>query len=94
MRFVKSECFARLDLYILCQIEGVCTSAYCRYASFKAVIASKKKPIEQVSAAELGLTCPPQLRTVLVEQPEPRQGGRLVSNVHELVDFLAEQKVL
>eukprot|EP00892_Ulva_mutabilis_P010170 jgi/Ulvmu1/7525/UM037_0069.1 len=65
-----------------------------RYASFKAVIASKKKPIETLSAVDLGLACMPQLRTVKVEEPPQRQNGRIVSSVAELVDFLETRKLL
>lgn len=64
-----------------------------RYASFKAVIASKKKSVEQLSADQLGLACTPQLRIVKVEEPEKRKCGHAVSSVPELLDFLETQKV-
>jgi electron transfer flavoprotein beta subunit len=68
--------------------------ATCRYASFKAVIAAKKKSIQTIALGDLGLQHVPQLKVVLVQEPPKREVGRMVQNVAELVDELTKIKVI
>lgn len=66
-----------------------------RYASLPNIMKAKKKPIDTVSAADLGVDTTPRLKTVKVEEPPKRQGGIKVADVAELVDKLKnEAKVI
>jgi len=66
-----------------------------RYASLPNIMKAKKKPIDSLDAAELGVDTAPRLKTVKVEEPEARQAGIKVGSVTELVDKLRnEAKVI
>lgn len=64
-----------------------------RYASLPAVIKAKKKPLEMVTVAALGVSDSLQarLQVVRVEVPPVRSGGRVLSNAQELVKVLREE---
>jgi electron transfer flavoprotein beta subunit len=51
---------------------------------------AKKKPIEKLSPAELGVDLKPILETVKVAEPPKRVGGGKVESVDELVAKLKE----
>jgi electron transfer flavoprotein beta subunit len=56
---------------------------------------AKKKPIEQLAPADLGVDIAPRLTTLKVEEPPRRQAGVIVGSVAELVDKLKnEAKVI
>ena len=61
-----------------------------RYASLPNIMKAKKKPIEKLSAADLGVDLTPVLETVKVTEPEKRVGGGKVASVDELVVKLKE----
>jgi len=61
-----------------------------RYASLPNIMKAKKKPIEKLSPADLGLDYTPQLETVKVAEPPKRVGGRKVTSVDELLAKLKE----
>jgi electron transfer flavoprotein beta subunit len=66
-----------------------------RYASLPNIMKAKKKPIEVVSPADLGLDTAPRLVTLKVEEPAKRSAGVKVGSVAELVDKLKnEAKVI
>ena len=66
-----------------------------RYASLPNIMKAKKKPIDSLSAAELGVDTTPRLKVVKVEEPEARSAGIKVGSVAELVDKLKnEAKVI
>jgi len=66
-----------------------------RYASLPNIMKAKKKPLETVSPADLGVEPAPRLKTLKVEEPQPRQPGVKVESVEELVDKLKnEAKVI
>jgi electron transfer flavoprotein beta subunit len=66
-----------------------------RYASLPNIMKAKKKPIDQMSAADLGVNTTPRLKTLKVEEPAARQAGIKVGSVSELVDKLKnEAKVI
>ncbi len=66
-----------------------------RYASLPNIMKAKKKPLEVLSAEELGVDVAPRLRTLKVSEPPKREGGVKVETVGELVDKLRnEAKVL
>ncbi|SDF77668.1 MULTISPECIES: electron transfer flavoprotein subunit beta/FixA family protein [Thalassobaculum] len=66
-----------------------------RYASLPNIMKAKKKPIEQMSPADLGVDPAPRLQTVKVVEPPKREGGTKVADVAELVSKLKnEAKVI
>ncbi|MDT8275815.1 electron transfer flavoprotein subunit beta/FixA family protein [Roseomonas mucosa] len=66
-----------------------------RYASLPNIMKARKKPIETVKPADLGVDADPRLTTLKVEEPPKRQAGVKVGSVAELVDKLRnEAKVI
>ena len=62
-----------------------------RYASLPNIMKAKKKPIEAISPAALGVDPAPRLKLLKVEEPPRRQGGGKVKSVEELVDKLQNE---
>lgn len=79
---------------MLCNLLLDARRALCRYASFKAVIAAKKKAIECLGLEELDVEAAPQVKVVKVEEPPKRKVGKMVHSIQELVDELVDRKVL
>ncbi|OAI94789.1 electron transfer flavoprotein subunit beta/FixA family protein [Pseudomonas putida] len=66
-----------------------------RYASLPNIMKAKKKPLETLTAAELGVDLAPRLKTLTVVEPPKRGGGVIVADVATLVDKLRnEAKVI
>ncbi|SME91560.1 electron transfer flavoprotein beta subunit [Tistlia consotensis] len=66
-----------------------------RYASLPNIMKAKKKPIDTMSPADLGVDAAPRLSVVKVTEPPARQAGVKVGSVAELVDKLKnEAKVI
>ncbi len=66
-----------------------------RYASLPNIMKAKKKPIEEMTPADLGVDPAPRLTLVKVVEPPKRQAGIKVETVAELVDKLKnEAKVI
>lgn len=66
-----------------------------RYASLPNIMKAKKKPLDTVSAADLGVDATPRLKTLKVVEPPKRGAGVKVATVQELVDKLKnEAKVI
>ena len=66
-----------------------------RYASLPNIMKARKKPIETIKPADLGLDPTPRLTTLKVVEPPKRQAGKKVGSVAELVDKLRnEAKVI
>ena len=66
-----------------------------RYASLPNIMKAKKKPIDQMAPADLGVDITPRLETVSVVEPAKREGGVKVESVEELVAKLQnEAKVI
>ena len=66
-----------------------------RYASLPNIMKAKKKPIEQMSEADLGIDTVPKIQQIKVEEPPKRKAGIKVSSVAELVQKLKnEAKVI
>ena len=66
-----------------------------RYASLPNIMKAKKKPIDQMTAADLGVDATPRVQQIKVEEPPKRKGGIKVANVAELVNKLKnEAKVI
>ena len=66
-----------------------------RYATLPNIMKAKKKPMQSITAASLGVDVAPRLAVVRVAEPPRRKGGGRVADVHELVAKLRnEAKVL
>ena len=66
-----------------------------RYASLPNIMKAKKKPIESLSAQELGIDIIPRLKQLKVIEPPKRSKGIMVADVAELVQKLKnEAKVI
>ena len=66
-----------------------------RYASLPNIMKARKKPIETVKPADLGVDPAPRLRLVKVAEPPRRSAGVKVGSVAELVQKLrTEAKVI
>ncbi len=66
-----------------------------RYASLPNIMKAKKKPIETLSPADLGVDIAPRLQVLKVVEPPARQAGVKVASTAELVDKLKnEAKVI
>jgi electron transfer flavoprotein beta subunit len=66
-----------------------------RYASLPNIMKAKKKPIEILTVAELGIDIAPRVQQIKVEEPPKRKAGIKVASVAELVNKLKnEAKVI
>ncbi|TFK38959.1 hypothetical protein BDQ12DRAFT_665750 [Crucibulum laeve] len=61
-----------------------------RYASLPNIMKAKKKPIEKLSASDLGVDLSPILETLKVSEPPKRVGGGKVESVDELIAKLKD----
>ncbi len=62
-----------------------------RYATLPNIMKAKKKPLETLDPAGLGVDVTPRLVTVSVEEPAKRKGGGRVADVAELVAKLRDE---
>ncbi|HMQ94539.1 MAG TPA: electron transfer flavoprotein subunit beta/FixA family protein [Amaricoccus sp.] len=62
-----------------------------RYASLPNIMKAKKKPLEEKTAADYGVSVEPRLRVLATEEPAARKAGVRVGNVAELVDRLKNE---
>lgn len=66
-----------------------------RYASLPNIMKARKKPIETIKPADLGVDPTPRLTTLKVVEPPKRQAGIKVKTVQELIEKLRnEAKVI
>ncbi|RTL75972.1 MAG: electron transfer flavoprotein subunit beta/FixA family protein [Bradyrhizobiaceae bacterium] len=65
-----------------------------RYASLPNIMKAKKKPIEEMTADQLGVDLAPRLEILKTSEPTGRSAGVKVTSVAELVGKLTEAGVL
>jgi electron transfer flavoprotein beta subunit len=66
-----------------------------RYATLPNIMKAKKKPLDMVTPADLGVDVAPRLTTLKVAEPPKRSAGVRVADVAELIDKLKnEAKVI
>ena len=65
-----------------------------RYASLPNIMKAKKKPLDEVDAASLGIAIEPKVKVVKTAEPPARKAGIKVQSVQELVGKLRETGVL
>ena len=59
-----------------------------RYASLPNIMKAKKKPLDQKSAEDFGVSTAPRLKVLRIEEPAARAAGVKVGSVSELLDKL------
>jgi electron transfer flavoprotein beta subunit len=62
-----------------------------RYASLPNIMKAKKKPLEAIEPAALGVDFAPRLTTLKVEEPAKRKAGIKVASVDDLVTKLRQE---
>ena len=62
-----------------------------RYVTLPNIMKAKKKPLETVSPADLGVDAAPRLKTLKVAEPAARSAGVIVPDVATLVDKLKNE---
>jgi len=65
-----------------------------RYASLPNIMKAKKKPLEKLTPADLGIDLTPRLETIKVTEPLKRVGGGKVENVDQLLAKLKEAGIV
>ncbi|KAJ53947.1 electron transfer flavoprotein subunit beta [Actibacterium mucosum KCTC 23349] len=61
-----------------------------RYASLPNIMKAKRKPLDEKTAADLGVDVTPRLTVVKTAEPAERQAGIMVGSVDELVEKLKD----
>jgi electron transfer flavoprotein beta subunit len=59
-----------------------------RYASLPNIMKAKKKPLDEIDAATLGIAIEPRLKVIKTAEPPTRKAGIKVSSAQELVEKL------
>ncbi|WP_341501636.1 electron transfer flavoprotein subunit beta/FixA family protein [Gallaecimonas sp. GXIMD4217] len=62
-----------------------------RYASLPNIMKAKRKPLEVLDGAELGVDLSPRTKLLKVTPPPVREGGEIVADVDTLIDKLRNQ---
>ena len=62
-----------------------------RFANVQGILKAKKKPVEVINLADLGIDVASRLTVEKVEAPTEREGGVIVENVDELLDKLRNE---
>lgn len=62
-----------------------------RYSTLANIMKAKKKPIETIALADIGVDVAPRNKVLSVEEPAERQAGQFVESVDELVEKLKAQ---
>lgn len=62
-----------------------------RYAKLPDIMKAKKKPLDVIEPAELGVDYSPRLSIIEVKEPAQREGGVKVADVDELIDKLKNE---
>ena len=66
-----------------------------RYATLPNIMKAKRKPLDVLTAADLGVDLTPRITTLKVEEPSKREAGEIVADVATLVEKLKnEAKVI
>jgi electron transfer flavoprotein beta subunit len=62
-----------------------------RYATLPNIMKAKKKPLEVLTPADLGVDVAPRLTMLRIEEPAKRKGGKMVKDVDELAYMLRHE---
>ena len=62
-----------------------------RYASLPGIMKAKRKPLETLSPADLGVDVAPKVKVLAYEAPEERAAGQIVGSVDDLISRLKNE---
>lgn len=62
-----------------------------RYVTLPSMAKARKKPVEEIELASLGLDTAPRLRVLSVDEPPARKAGVMTASVDELVEKLKNE---
>ena len=65
-----------------------------RYVKLPDIMKAKKKPLDEIPIADLGIESAPEVRQIAVEPPESRQRGIMVEDVAGLVAALKDKGLI
>lgn len=65
-----------------------------RFVKLPNIMAAKKKPLEKLAPADLGINITSTIKVLKVTEPKPRKAGLKVNSVAELVEKLSQAKVI
>ncbi len=65
-----------------------------RYAALPNIMKARSKPLTNKKPEDYGVDISPRLKTIKVEEPAKRKGGKKVANVEELVSALKDAGIL
>ena len=61
-----------------------------RYASLPNIMKAKRKPLEEISPADLGVEITQRLKVIGTKEPESREAGLILENIDQLVEKIQE----
>jgi electron transfer flavoprotein beta subunit len=61
-----------------------------RYASLPNIMKAKRKPLEEISPADLGVEITQRLKVIKTEEPGSREAGLILENIDQLVEKIQE----
>ena len=61
-----------------------------RYASLPNIMKAKRKPLEEVSPADLGVEISQRLKVIKTKEPDSREAGLILENIDQLVEKIQE----
>ena len=61
-----------------------------RYASLPNIMKAKRKPIEEISPADLGVEITQRLKVIKTKEPDSREAGLILENIDQLVEKIQE----
>ena len=61
-----------------------------RYASLPNIMKAKRKPLEEISPADLGVEITQRLKVIKTKEPDSREAGLILENIDQLVEKIQE----
>ena len=61
-----------------------------RYASLPNIMKARRKPLEEMSPADLGVEITQRLKVIKTKEPDSREAGLILENIDQLVDKIQE----
>jgi electron transfer flavoprotein beta subunit len=61
-----------------------------RYASLPNIMKAKRKPLEEISPADLGVEMTQRLKVIKTKEPDSREAGLILENIDQLVEKIQE----
>ena len=61
-----------------------------RYASLPNIMKAKRKPLEEISPADLGVEISQRLKVIKTKEPDSREAGLILENIDQLVEKIQE----